>query len=62
MNEQDDSQIHRRGTAREDRATGLRSHNREPRMAKESLKSGDYDSPPKGKRCRYSEHYGSYEL
>ena len=48
--------------ARDDRATGLRDHKRDRRVAKVSLKSGDGDALPTGKRRRYSERYGSYEL
>ena len=48
--------------ARDDRATGLRDHKRDRRVARESLKSGDGDALPGGKRRRYSERYGEYEL
>ena len=48
--------------ARDDRATGLRDHKRDRRVARASLKSGDGDALPGGKRRRYSERYGSYEL
>ena len=48
--------------ARDDRATGLRDHKRDRRAARVSLKSGDGDALPTGKRRRYSERYGSYEL
>ena len=48
--------------ARDDRATGMRDHKRVRRVARESLKSGDGDALPGGKRRRYSERYGAYEL
>ncbi len=48
--------------ARDDRATGLRDHKRDRRVARALLKSGNGDSLPAGKRRRYSERYGSYEL
>ena len=48
--------------ARDDRATGLRDHQRDRRVAKASLKSGDGAGLPNGKRRRYSDRYGSYEL
>ena len=48
--------------ARDDRATGLRTHKRDRRIARASLKSRSEDSLPSGKRRRYSDRYGSYEL
>ena len=48
--------------ARDNRATGLREHKRDRRMARASLKSGDGEALPGGKRRRYSDRYGSYEL
>ena len=48
--------------ARDDRATGLRTHERDRKVAKVRLKSGDGDALPSGKRRRYSDRYGSYEL
>ena len=48
--------------ARDDRATGLRDHKRDRRVARASLKSGEDDALPNGKRRRYSERYGAYEL
>ena len=48
--------------ARDDRATGLRDHKRDRRVARVSLKSGDGEALPGGKRRRYSERYGDYEL
>ena len=47
---------------RDDRATGLRDHRRDRQTAKAALKSGDGDTFPNGKRCRYSVRYGEYEL
>ena len=48
--------------ARDDRATGLREHKHARRTAKASMKSGDGDGLPNGKRRRYSDRYGEYEL
>ena len=48
--------------ARDDRATGLRDHKRDRRLARASLKSGDGAGLPNGKRRRYSDRYGSYQL
>ena len=48
--------------ARDNRATGLRDHKRDRRTAKATLKSGDNDALPNGKRRRYSDRYGDYEL
>ncbi|MYE41860.1 MAG: hypothetical protein F4X27_16790 [Chloroflexi bacterium] len=48
--------------ARDDRVTGLRDHKRDRRVARESLKCGDGEALPGGKRRRYSERYGEYEL
>lgn len=47
---------------RDDRATGLREHKRDRRTAKATLNSGDGDTLPNGKRRRYSDRYGEYEL
>ena len=58
----DGKQDWRTTVARDDRATGLRDHKRDRRVAKALLKSGDGDNLPAGKRRRYSERYGSYEL
>ena len=58
----DGKQDWRTRIARDDRATGLRTHNRDRRVAKVSLKFGDGDDLPSGKRRRYSDRYGSYEL
>ena len=46
----------------DNRATGLRTHKCDRRMTKASLKSGDADSPPNGKRRRYTDRYGAYKL
>ena len=48
--------------ARDNRATGLRAHKRDRRTAKSTLKSGDGDGLSNGKRRRYSDRYGDYEL
>jgi hypothetical protein len=48
--------------ARDNRATGLRTQKRDRWEARASLKSGDYDALPNGKRRRYSNRYGDYEL
>ena len=48
--------------ARDDRATGLRTHKRERRLARASLKSGDGESLRCGKSRRYSDRYGDYLL
>ena len=48
--------------ARDDRATGLRDHNRDRRMARASLKSSNGEDLPNGKRRRYSDRYGAYIL
>ena len=48
--------------ARDDRATGLRDHKRDHRVANTSLKSGDGNGLPSGTCRRYIDHYGSYEL
>ena len=48
--------------ARDNRATGLRTHKRDRRVAKSSLKSGIGNRLPGGKRRRYSDRYGSYML
>ncbi len=57
----DGKQDWRTRVARDDRATGLRDQKRDRRLARASLKSGE-DRLPNGKRRRYSERYGSYEL
>lgn len=57
----DGKQDWRTRVARDDRATGLRDHKRDRRLARASLKFGE-DGLPGGKRRRYSERYGSYEL
>ena len=43
--------------ARDNRATGLRTHKRDQRVAKASPKSVDADSLPCGKHHRYTERY-----
>ena len=48
--------------AHDDRATGFREHKRGRRVARVSLKSGPGDTLFSGKRRRYGERYGSYEL
>ena len=48
--------------ARDNRATGLRDHKREHRVARPSLKSGDGYALPNGKRRRYGNRYSDYEL
>ena len=48
--------------ARDDRATDFRDHKRDSRVDKVSLKSGNEDALPSGKRRRYSDSYGSYDL
>ena len=58
----DGKQDWRTRVARDDRATGLRDHKRDRRLARASLKSGDADGLPGGKRRRYGGRYGSYEL
>ena len=46
----------------DNRATGLRTHKRDRRAAKDALKSGEDDALPNGKRRRYSNRYGDYEF
>ena len=58
----DGKQEWRTRVARDDRATGLRDHKRDRRLARACLKSDNGDALPGGKRRRYSERYGSYEL
>ena len=58
----DGRQDWRTRVARDDRATGLRGHKRDRRVARVLLKSGNGGSLLTGKRRRYSERYGSYEL
>ncbi len=48
--------------AHDNRATGLRDHKRDRRLARASLRSGTEDDLPNGKRRRYSDRYGSYML
>ena len=58
----DGKQDWRTRIARDDRATGLRDHKRDRRLARASLKSASEDTLPSGKRRRYSDRYGAYEL
>ena len=58
----DGKQDWRTRIARDNRATGLRTQKRDRRVAKVALKSGQEDSLHSGKRRRYSERYGDYEL
>ena len=48
--------------ARDNRATGIRTQKRDRWEARASLKSGDYDALPNGKRRRYSNRCGAYVL
>ena len=48
--------------ARDNRTTGLRTQKRDRREARASLKSGEDDALPNGKRRRYSNRYEAYEL
>ena len=48
--------------ARDNRATGVRDHQRERRIARATLKSGDDETLLNGKRRRYSDRYGEYML
>ena len=57
----DGRQDWRTGVARDDRATGLRDNKRDRRLDRASLKFGE-EGLPGGKRRRYSQRYGSYEL
>ena len=52
----------RTSVARDNRATGLRTHKTDRKAAKDLMKSGNGDSLPGGKRRRYSERYASYML
>ena len=58
----DGKQDWRTRIARDDRGTFLRTDKANRIAAKASLKSGGGDSPPGGKRRRYSDRYGSYML
>ena len=58
----DGKQDLRTSVARDNRATGLRTHKTDRKAAKDLMKSGNGDSLPGGKRRRYSERYGSYML
>ena len=57
----DGKQDWRTRVVRDDRATGPRDHKRDRGLARASLESGE-DGLPNGKRRRYSERYGAYEL
>ena len=49
--------------ARDNRATGLRDHRRDRREARVNLKAeGEDTNLAGGKRRRYSDRYGTYEL
>ena len=58
----DGKQDWRTRVARDNRATGLRTQKRDRRVAKAAMKSGQENSLSSGKRRRYSDRYGDYEL
>ena len=58
----DGKQDWRTRVARDDRVTGLRTQKRDRRVAKAAIKAGQEDSLLSGKRRRYSDRYGEYEL
>ena len=58
----DGKQDWRTRVARDNRATGLRTQKRDRRVAKAAMKSGQEDSLSSGKRRRYNDRYGDYEL
>ena len=58
----DGKQDWRTRIARDNRATGLRTHQRDRRVARAAMKSGSGNNLPNGKRRRYSDRYGVYEL
>ena len=58
----DGKQDWRTRIARDNRATGLRTQKRDRRVAKAAMKSGQENSLSSGKRRRYSDRYGDYEL
>ena len=58
----DGKQDWRTRIARDNRATGLRTHQRDRRVARATMKSGNGNSLPNGKCRRYSDRYGVYEL
>ncbi len=58
----DGKQDWRTRIARDNRATGFRTQKSDRRLARASLKSSEGDSLASGKRGRYSDRYGAYEL
>lgn len=58
----DGKQDWRTRIARDSRATGLRTQKRDRRVAKAAMKCGEGDGLSSGKRRRYSDRYGEYEL
>ena len=58
----DGKQDWRTRVARDNRATGLRTQKRDRRVAKAAMKSGEENTLSGGKRRRYSDRYGDYEL
>ena len=58
----DGKQDWRTRITRDNRATGLRTQKRDRRVAKAAMKCGEGDSLSSGKRRRYSDRYGDYEL
>ena len=48
--------------ARDDRVTGLREHRDYRRRTRRSLRLGEYSAVLAGKKRRYGDRYGEYEL
>lgn len=48
--------------ARDDRVTGLREHRDYRRRTRRSLRLGEYSAVLVGKKRRYGDRYGGYEL